>query len=72
MQIVRLGNIIHAGSRRAHAVDNARAGVHLDLRLTKKPLVALPSLIISGPCIPVRFLVEDGASMKVAPTMVPS
>lgn len=64
--------IVHIGRRGGHSVDHPVLAVHPDVRLyAEVPLVALPGLVHLGSRCLSRFLVELGALIMVASTMVP-
>src|SRR5690349_22709907 len=71
-QLMRLRHIGDVGRCADHAVHQAALGIDPDMSLhAEVPLVPLPGLCISGSRSPVLFLVELGAVMIVASTIVP-
>lgn len=72
-QITQDGRVMHVGGRCRHTVDQLRLAIDTGVRFhTKVPLVALASLVhlrISRSFL--WFLVELGALMMVASTIVP-
>ena len=66
----RLRHVRRVGGRRRQA-RQTRFGVHPDMRLPEVPLVSLLVWCISGSRSPLRFFVDDGASMMLASTIVP-
>jgi hypothetical protein len=70
-QIRQLGDVGYAGSGRSHCMHDT-ALVRSDVQLHPEvPVAALASLFISGSRVAPAFLVELGAAMMVASTMVP-
>ena len=64
--------VVHVGRCYAGAMNQAAGAVHANVRFhAKVPLLAYPVWCISGSRVLSLFLVELGAAMMVASTMVP-
>jgi len=72
-QRLRLGDVAHISGSGDQRMGQSRISIHANVRLhTKMPLISLLGLVHFRVALTVSIFVEQGASMMVADTTVPS